>query len=65
MENKYLPHTHMIRHLTATKLLRKKVLLSTISDILGHTDLQTTQVYLTTTDEDKCAAMKKLDDEEF
>ncbi|MBS5316936.1 MAG: site-specific integrase [Clostridiales bacterium] len=59
--NKYLPHTHMIRHLTATRLLEKGVDLPTVSKILGHTDTQTTQIYITIREEKQKEAMKRLD----
>lgn len=47
--NKKLPFhvtPHMLRHTYATELLRQWVHLFKISKILGHTDLETTQVYL-------------------
>lgn len=59
--NKYLPHTHMIRHLTATRLLRAGTNMMVVGKILGHTDIQTTQIYITILDEDKSNAMKSLD----
>lgn len=59
--NKYLPHTHMIRHLTATRLLRAGTNVMVVGEILGHTDIQTTQIYITILDEDKSNAMKSLD----
>jgi integrase len=40
---------HSLRHTLASRLLERETPLSVISDILGHTDPDSTKVYLTTT----------------
>ena len=45
--------THKLRHTAATLMLRNNVDLNTIKEILGHSSLKTTQIYMHTQDEDK------------
>lgn len=39
--------THSLRHSLASNLLRKNVPITTISSVLGHSTIKTTQKYLT------------------
>lgn len=57
-ERKVTPHT--LRHSHATDLLDKGVDLKTLQRILGHANLETTEIYLHVNDKDVEAAMKSL-----
>lgn len=54
-------HPHLLRHAYATHLSRSGVPLRTIQEMLGHSSLSTTQVYLQVTAADQVAAMGPLD----
>ncbi|KIV58950.1 hypothetical protein TS64_04095 [Aneurinibacillus migulanus] len=46
-------HPHMFRHTLATHLLNKGMEISTVSEILGHEKLSTTQIYARVTEQRK------------
>ena len=52
-------HPHMLRHSFATNLLRNNTNLYYVSKFLGHSSVQTTQVYTHYTDEDLRAIYKE------
>ena len=52
------PHT--LRHTFAVSLLDQGVDLRTVQDLMGHSNITTTQVYLHTSDEKKLAAIHAL-----
>jgi len=52
------PHT--LRHTFAVSLLDQGVDLRTVQDLMGHSNITTTQVYLHTSDEKKLAAVNAL-----
>jgi len=52
---------HASRHTAATLLLSLEVPIETVSKILGHADIKTTQIYAKVIDKSKRAAMDKLD----
>jgi len=51
---------HTGRHTAATLLLSLEVPIETVSKILGHADIKTTQIYAKVIDKSKRAAMDKL-----
>jgi integrase len=51
---------HVGRHTNATLLLSLGVPIETVSKILGHADIQTTQIYAKVIDKNKRAAVSKL-----
>lgn len=51
---------HALRHTFGTRLVRKKVDLVTIKELMGHSSLETTQGYLHTDDEQKAKAVQLL-----
>jgi integrase len=53
---------HTARHTHATLLLNLGVPIEVVSKILGHSNIQTTQIYAKIIDKSKGAAMHKLDD---
>ena len=53
-------HPHLFRHTFATDMLRQGVNLPTIQKMMGHTDISTTQIYLSVYDEDVERAMKNF-----
>jgi len=52
---------HVGRHTNATLLLSLGVPIETVSKLLGHSDIQTTQIYAKVIDKNKRAAVDKLD----
>ena len=54
--------THIARHTFATVSLRNHVPLETISKMLGHSDIQTTQIYAKMVDEAISEDMRKMRD---
>ncbi|GHV48256.1 hypothetical protein FACS1894181_03500 [Bacteroidia bacterium] len=53
--------THVARHTNATLLLSLEVPIETVSKILGHSDIKTTQIYAKVIDKSKRDAVNKLD----
>lgn len=53
--------THVARHTFATLLLTKNVDLYTVSKLLGHKDISTTQIYAKVIDQSKKDAVDELD----
>lgn len=56
---------HAIRHYGASLLDHKRAPLADIRDILGHSDIRTTQIYLQSLSESLKNTMKILDDGEI
>jgi len=52
---------HVSRHTNATLLLSLGVPIETVSKLLGHSDIQTTQIYAKVIDKNKREAVSKLD----
>jgi len=52
---------HVARHTNATLLLSLDVPIETVSKLLGHSDIKTTQIYAKVIDQNKRAAVSKLD----
>jgi integrase len=52
---------HVARHTNATLLLSLGVPIETVSKLLGHSDIHTTQIYAKVIDKNKRAAVNKLD----
>jgi site-specific recombinase XerD len=52
---------HVARHTNATLLLSLEVPIETVSKILGHSDIKTTQIYAKVIDRSKREAVNKLD----
>jgi site-specific recombinase XerD len=53
--------THTLRHTFATRLVRGRVDLITVAELLGHARLETTRAYSRPTHEDRAAALSHLD----
>jgi integrase/recombinase XerD len=53
-------HPHTLRHSYATHLIRKGVNIKVVQELLGHTNLSTTSIYLHVADQEKFDAVKKL-----
>jgi len=56
-------HTHTMRHKFATDLLERGANIKQVQELLGHENLATTEVYLSTTDQGKRDAINLLDQE--
>ena len=56
-------HTHTMRHKFATDLLEHGANIKQVQELLGHENLATTEVYLSTTDQGKRDAINRLDQE--
>lgn len=54
-------HTHTLRHKLATDVLESGTNVKVLQTLLGHENLNTTQVYLSLTDRELYAAAKRLD----
>ena len=54
-------HLHSFRHLSAITYMQKYANLPELADILGHSSLETTRIYTTTTAKDKRRRMNELD----
>jgi len=52
---------HVARHTNATLLLSLDVPIETVSKILGHSDIRTTQIYAKVMDKSKLEAVRRLD----
>ena len=52
---------HTLRHTFATRLVRGRVDLITVAELLGHARLETTRVYSRPTHEDRAEALNHLD----
>ena len=52
---------YVSRHTNATLLLSLEVPIETVSKILGHSDIKTTQIYAKVIDKSKRDAVDKLD----
>ncbi|SHH31351.1 site-specific tyrosine recombinase/integron integrase [Thermosipho atlanticus] len=53
-------HPHTLRHSYATHLIRKGVSVKIVQELLGHTNLSTTSIYLHVADQEKFDAVRKL-----
>lgn len=54
-------HTHALRHNFATDLLESGVNIKAVQALLGHQNLNTTEVYLSLTDQRLYEAIEKRD----
>ena len=57
-KSKVFPHN--LRHLFATVFYRASRDIALLADLLGHSSINTTRLYLTTTGADHCRAMERL-----
>lgn len=53
-------HAHSFRHLFAIQFMEQHNNISELMDILGHTSMQTTSIYLRTTDQQKRKKLEKI-----
>jgi integrase/recombinase XerD len=58
-------HTHSLRHKFATDVLESGTNVKVLQALLGHENLNTTEVYLSLTDRELYAAAKRLDEHNF
>ncbi len=56
-------HTHTLRHKFATDVLESGTNIKVLQSLLGHENLNTTEVYLSLTDRELFAAAKRLDEQ--
>ncbi len=54
-------HTHTLRHKFATDLVENGTNLKVVQELMGHENLNTTQVYISVTDKSKREAIKSLE----
>lgn len=54
-------HPHSFRHLFAITYMKQYANLSELADLLGHSSLETTRIYTTTTAEEKRSRLNELD----
>lgn len=52
---------HQLRHSLGYRLVKEKVEITTIQQILGHDNIQTTNLYTVTTEQDKVEALEALE----
>jgi integrase/recombinase XerD len=55
-------HTHTLRHKFATDVLESGTNIKVLQSLLGHENLNTTEIYLSLTDQELYAAAKRLDE---
>jgi site-specific recombinase XerD len=53
-------HPHVLRHTFGRQLARSGVDLSTIAELMGHSDINTTRIYTRPTADEKAAALDRL-----
>ncbi len=58
-------HTHTLRHKFATDVLESGTNVKVLQSLLGHENVNTTEVYLSLTDRELYAAAKRLDERNY